>query len=193
MTTDASAVQNEHESTAALLAQIRRGDVSARERLFARYLPLLRRWAHGRLPGHARDLNDTQDLVQSTLLACLAKLDRFEDDREGALLAYLRTALLNTLRNELRRIDRHPPPQLLATGELDTVADNSPGRLDSEQWMDYERALGQLPALKREAVMLRLEFGMGYAEIAVATGSPSEGAAQMMVSRALVELAQAMR
>lgn len=181
------------ESTAALLERVRHGDAKAREQLFARYLPRLRRWARGRLPGHARDLGDTQDLVQSTLLASLAHIERFDDQREGALLAYLRTALINTLRNELRRVERRPLAQALDTGDLERTADPTPRRLDSDEWLDYERALAQLPPPKREAVMLRLEFGMSYAEIAAAIDSPSEGAAQMMVSRALAELAQAMR
>ncbi|MBK8123620.1 MAG: hypothetical protein IPK54_08745 [Dokdonella sp.] len=59
-----------------------------------------------------------------------------------------------------------------------------------DQWLDYENALGKLPEIKREAVLLRLEFGMSYAEIASALDRPSEAAASMMVSRALVDLAR---
>ena len=46
------------DSTQQLLHRIRAGDDAARERLLARYLPMLRRWAHGRLPSYARDLGD---------------------------------------------------------------------------------------------------------------------------------------
>ena len=53
----------------ALLARVRGGDAAAREALLRRYWPRLERWAHGRLPAWARDLNDTGDLVQETLLA----------------------------------------------------------------------------------------------------------------------------
>ena len=74
------------ESTATLLSLMRDGDGAARERLVARYLPLLRRWAHGRLPGYARDLNDTNDLVQITLMSALRNLEQFESRHEGALL-----------------------------------------------------------------------------------------------------------
>ena len=56
------------ESTFQLLAQARAGDRTALDTLFARYLPPLRRWATGRLPRWARDVSDTQDLVQDTLL-----------------------------------------------------------------------------------------------------------------------------
>jgi hypothetical protein len=47
------------------------GTAAARERLFARYLPVLKRWAHHRLPRAARALRDTDDLVQDTLLNAL--------------------------------------------------------------------------------------------------------------------------
>ncbi len=38
------------ETTALLLDRAGGGDGAERERLAARYLPMLRRWAHGRLP-----------------------------------------------------------------------------------------------------------------------------------------------
>src|SRR5438045_9463154 len=69
------------EPTASLLERIRSGEGRAREQLFARYLPILRRWAHGRLPGYARDLSDTDDLVQVTLLRALNNLDEFQAER----------------------------------------------------------------------------------------------------------------
>ncbi|MBL0162110.1 MAG: sigma-70 family RNA polymerase sigma factor [Xanthomonadales bacterium] len=181
------------ESTATLLSLLRQGDDSARERLLARYLPLLRRWAHGRLPARARDLNDTNDLVQITLLSALKNLDQFESRHEGALLAYLRTALMNAIRGELRRVGR--------AGVVESLPENSEAlgmnslvpRLDQDQWLDYENALGKISESKREAVLLRLEFGMSYAEIASALDRPSEAAASMMVSRALIELARHLR
>ena len=56
------------ESSLALLERARAGDRQALETLTARYLPRLRRWASGRLPRWARDLADTEDLVQETVL-----------------------------------------------------------------------------------------------------------------------------
>jgi RNA polymerase sigma factor (sigma-70 family) len=178
------------ESTATLLSLLRQGDESARERLVARYLPMLRRWAHGRLPHYARDLNDTNDLVQITLLSALKNLDQFKSQHEGALLAYLRTSLLNAIRGELRRVGRAGVAVALPDDPEALGAESAAPRLDSDQWLDYESALAKLPEHKREAVLLRLEFGMSYAEIAAALDRPSEAAASMMVSRALVELAQ---
>ncbi len=55
-------------------------------------------------------------LVQDTLLQTFKRIDAFEPRRVGALQAYLRQAVLNRLRDELRRKGRQPP-----TVELDGV------------------------------------------------------------------------
>ena len=63
------------ESSMALLKRARAGDRQALEALTARYLPRLRRWASGRLPRWARDLADTEDLVQETVLQTFKRID----------------------------------------------------------------------------------------------------------------------
>ena len=95
-------------STATLLARYRDGDNTARDALLERYLPILRRWAHGRLPAYARSTAETDDLVQVTLQRALRRLDQFEVRHEGAFLAYLRRIFLNSVRDEIRRYGRHP-------------------------------------------------------------------------------------
>ncbi len=94
----------EIESTFRLLDRFKAGDREALERLYARYLPRLRRWASGRLPQWARDLADTQDLVQETLLQTFNKMGAFEPQHEGAFQAYLRQAVMNRIRDEIRRV-----------------------------------------------------------------------------------------
>ncbi len=91
------------DATADLLDRARAGDEDALNQLFERHLPLLRQWAHGRLPRWARDIADTTDLVQETILGTLKHLDRFQHRGDGALQAYLRQAVMNRLRNELRK------------------------------------------------------------------------------------------
>ncbi len=180
------------ESTVVLLDRLRAGDESAREHLLARYLPILRRWAHGRLPARARDLSDTDDLVQVTLIRALSHLDRFEVRREGAFLAYLRTVLLNALRDELRRASRSPDHGV----PLESVADLLPSPVEAavgrETLEMYEEALSKLGEDQREAVILRVEFGYTYGEIADAMGKPSTNAARMVVVRALEKVVEGM-
>src|SRR5262249_5353080 len=133
------------ESTAVLLSRVRTGDGVARERLAARYLPVLRRWAHGRLPAHARGLSDTDDLVQVTLLRALDHVREFESIREGAFLAYLRRILLNALRDEIRRSTRQRSRQPLTPDLPDgglSVVEQVIGRDAMER---YESALARLP------------------------------------------------
>ena len=46
---------------------------------------------------------DAQDLVQETALQVFRRIEAFDVRRPGALQAYLRQAVLNRIRNELRR------------------------------------------------------------------------------------------
>jgi len=96
------------ETTTELLLRARHGDASAIDRLLTRHLSPLQRFAQGRLPGWARGLADTDDLVQDALLQTLKRLNAFESRHPGALQAYLRRAVMNRLREELRRQSRVP-------------------------------------------------------------------------------------
>ena len=180
------------ESTTVLLARLREGDNAAREQLVARYLPVLKRWAHGRLPGYARDLSDTDDLVQVTLIRALSRVVEFEPCREGAFLAYLRRILLNTVRNEIRRSMRRPGHQALDESLPDPTPSGVERAIGRETLEEYEAALTSLPQEQREAVILRLEFGYAHPEIAEALGKPSADAARMTVARGLIRLMEIM-
>src|SRR5688572_12630180 len=96
------------ESTMSLVARARAGAEDAAARLPARHLTPLRRWARGRLPKWARDATDTDDLVQDTLLQTFRRLGDFQVRGPGALQAYLRQAIVNRVRDELRRKGRQP-------------------------------------------------------------------------------------
>jgi len=180
------------ESTHDLVARIRAGDDRARDRLIGRYLGPLTRWAHGRLPHAARDLNETSDLVQSTLMRAFQNLPSFEVQGEGAFFGYLRQVTTNILRDELRRMGRRP-----LHGELPLeLAEPGPEPIEQlvtvETLAAYERALQDLDDEQREAVILRIELGLPHEEIATAIGAPSPNAARMKVARALVRLAERM-
>src|SRR5215831_15222191 len=99
-------------SSLALLLRARNGDQDACNELCARYLPRLRRWAHGRLPAWARGSLDTHDLVQDTFIQVLRRLPDFDPRHEGAFHAYLRLTVLNRIRDEIRRAGRRGPTVL---------------------------------------------------------------------------------
>src|SRR4051794_17753753 len=107
------------ETTYQLLVGARGGDSIATEELFQRCLPPLRRWARGRLPQYARDLDDTHDVVQEAVLNTFRHLDSFDARHEGALQAYLRQAVANRIKDEIRRVTRRPLPAELAESHRD--------------------------------------------------------------------------
>jgi RNA polymerase sigma factor (sigma-70 family) len=181
------------DATADLLARAQAGDEEALNRLFERHIPLLKRWASGRLPRWAREIADTSDLVQETVVATLRNLPSFERRGEGALQAYLRHALINRVRNEMRRALARP-----VAGELDSQLPHdgtSPleAAIGAQALDRYEAALSRLTEEEREAVVTRVEFGLSYAEVAEVLGKPSADAARMAVVRALLKLEKEMR
>ena len=181
------------EATITLLSLARAGDTAALNRLFDRYLPDLRRWASGRLPRWARDLADTQDLVQETLLQVFKRIDGFEYRGEGAFRAYLRQAVMNRLRNEIRRVDRRPIHEEAAVALEDAGTSPIEAAIGAETLERYEAALQRLSPAEREAVVARVELGLSYAELANVLEKPTPDAARMAVARALLRLADEMK
>jgi RNA polymerase sigma-70 factor (ECF subfamily) len=182
----------EVESTFHLIERARAGDKEAIERLFARHLKPLQRWASGRLPKWARDLADTDDLVQDTLAQTFKRLDAFEPRRVGALQAYLRQAVLNRVRNELRRKGRQPHATDLDGIEIESLESPLEQAIGREAVDRYEGALQRLTTEEREAIIARVEMGYSYEELAEALGKPTSEAARKAARRALVRLAEEM-
>jgi RNA polymerase sigma-70 factor, ECF subfamily len=180
------------ESTLDLLYLAKAGDRDAVERLLARCVPPLRRWASGRLPRWTRDLMDTDDLVNETVLRAVNRLHTFEPRHDGALVAYLRKAVMNRIRDEVARRKRMPPQQSLDDNHADRGASPLEEAIGREAVERYEAALGRLREEDREAIIARVEMESSYEEVAKALGKPSSDAARMAVGRALVRLAREM-
>jgi RNA polymerase sigma factor (sigma-70 family) len=181
------------ESTFQLLERANAGDAAALEALFARYLKPLQRWASGRLPVWARNAADTHDLVQDTLLSAFRKIGTFEPRREGAFQAYLRQAVMNKIRDQIRRTGTRP-----ATATFDELEHEHGGSpledaIALETFERYEAALARLQPEEREAIIGRVELGGSYEHLATTLAKPSPDAARMAVARALVRLAQEMK
>ncbi|OFW04793.1 MAG: hypothetical protein A3H96_10285 [Acidobacteria bacterium RIFCSPLOWO2_02_FULL_67_36] len=178
------------ESSFELLCRARVGDEEATNLLIARYLPALLRWAHGRLPGWARGMSETDDVVQEAVIRAFSRLETFEHRGSGALFAYLRQAVLNRIRDEIRRAGCRPVPETLDSGEVDPAPSPLEEAIGSEAAARYEAALGRLRPEEREAIVGRLEMGCTYEELAQVLGRPSPDAARMAVTRALLRLAE---
>jgi len=167
-----------------LLDAARCGDRAARQSLYARCLPTLRRWAQGCLPHERRGINDADDLVQIVLMRALNRLADFETRGANCFLAYLHQIMLNEVRSDLRKQRRR--------GEAvecdDSIAtDGDPvveQMLGHERERAYAGALRSLNPRQQEHIALRIEFGMSFREIANRVGGSTDGA-RMTVARGL--------
>ena len=181
------------ESTQVLVSRAQAGDGAALEAIVLRYQPALMRFAHGRLPAASRGMMDTGDLVQLAVIRTLERLDQFEPAFRGSLLAYLRRAVLNQIRDEIRRADRRPEIDALSHDLPDPGIGPLEQAISHEVLERYEAALAELPADQQEAFLMRIEMGCGYREIADAVGRPSTEAARMLVRRAIQTMARRLR
>ena len=167
--------------TQELLQRAKTGDHHALAVLMARYRPRLERWASGRLPGHARSLFDTGDLVQESLMKALEALDRIEVRGPGMFQAYVRQAILNRIRDQLRSARTRP-----GVAAPERIEGKTPSPLDLAIEADvldrYERALAQLTEDERRLLHLRVELDFSYGEIA-AMMERSPDAARMAARR----------
>jgi RNA polymerase sigma-70 factor (ECF subfamily) len=176
------------ETTTDLLARVKAGEEHALEQLFQRCLPPLKRWARGQLPGYARDMADTQDIVQDAVLSTLHHLETFESRHPGALQKYLRQAVVNRVRDEIRRVSRRPVRTELDEQEPDIAPSPLQRAIGRQGMARYENALLHLRACDRKAVTARFEAQKSYEEVAVILGKPNANAARVAVTRALAKL-----
>lgn len=180
-------------STIELLDRYKRGDEDAVNLLVERSLPPLKRWARGRLPDWARSLAETQDLIQDAVIRAIPHLKHFEARHPGALQAYLRQAIANHIRDEIRKVNSRPP---IDGNPPESKMDPGPSPLERaigrERLDRYDAALARLRPVEREAIVARLELQQSYEEVALALGKPSADAARMLVARAVKNLIRAM-
>jgi RNA polymerase sigma-70 factor, ECF subfamily len=183
------------ESSMMLFHKAKAGDREALDRLYTRYLPRLSRWASGRLSPTSRHLEDTSDLVQEVLIRFLDKVDEFDPQHPGALMAYLRTALLNRIRDVSRYVARRPDRvDVDKADEAQVATPLSPYEecVAKETTERYEAALQRLSEDEQAAIILKVELDYSNEEMAQELNKPSADAARMFASRALLKLAREM-
>ena len=179
------------EATIDLLARYKNGDAEALNRLLSRCLPDLHRFASRRLPLSARGLLDTADLVQESVIKAMRNLEAFESRHQGALQAYLRTAVINRIK-DLAAVPLRP--QVDVSDNLMDAATSPLERLiGAEKIERFDAAMQRLRATDREAIHGRIELDYSYAQLAVALGKPTAEAARAAVNRALERLCEEMR
>lgn len=179
--------------TVSLIEHAKAGDPAARQELVIRYQEQLRRCLHGRLSSDARRLQETHDVVQEALSACLRQLDRFEYRGIGAFWCYLRRIGINLVHQENRKAALHPFAGG-ASAHLHAAASGkeSPSAFlqSQEVGVALEQALERIPEPVRGALLLRIELDLPYPLIAEDCGFASADAARMAICRALEQLAR---
>ena len=182
------------EPTIELVLSARNGDRMALEALLERCLPPLKRWAHGRLPAHARGSLDTGDLVQEAAMHVLARLDKFEPRHVGAMQAYLRTSVINRIRDEIRKVGRRPAVVELSEDPPSPSDVTSPleAVIRAEAYDRYRIALDKLRTRDREMIVAGIEVQWSIAEIAQRLGLAAVDTARVAGSRSLKRLSTAL-
>ena len=145
------------------------------------------------MPQWARGAVDTSDLVQDTLRRTFTRLPWFQSKHAGALRAYLRRALENRIRDELRRatcrmentISSEPLQPLKDAPQLQQL-------MDDETWGRYLRGLKHLSARDRRLIVGRAELGYNYRQLAFIESLSSADAARKALQRALERLISVM-
>jgi RNA polymerase sigma factor (sigma-70 family) len=162
--------------------------------LFRHHRNSLRQWARRHLPGWARSLHDTSDIVQDVLLQTFRRIDKFENRGRGALRAYLQMAIRNHVIGQVRKAVRHPS-QALDDGHVEPASQApSPEHLaaEAEAGRHFKQALTMLSDDERTLVVGRLELNYSYEQLALVTGRATAGAARIAVRRAVAKLATRM-
>jgi RNA polymerase sigma-70 factor (ECF subfamily) len=163
----------------AIIHRVLDGDVEAYARLVDRHFDRCARIAF-RILGNRED---AEEALQDAFFRAWNALGDYEErERFSAWLTRIvvnqcRTVLARTRRREAMFLDLEPGDLSLAAIAPD----------DEHAWADLERALAQLPAAQREALVLRYADDLTYEEMARITGA-GESALKMRVQRAFARL-----
>ncbi len=153
-----------------LVRRAQRGDRASQTALVERYWDRLYRWLYHL----TRDRHRAEDLAQDTFLKALCNLERFEAGTNfGAWLFRIgHNNYANSCRGAARR---RPLPEEI--DELPDPAGDPALQAESrEELRDLTRALHELPAEFRAALLLRAEQGLSFKEIAGVLGLTEETA-----------------
>lgn len=175
----------------ALVEEARR-DPLRFDALYRRYLAQVYSYAYYELGDH----HEAEDATERTFLSALANIDRFEErarpaDGEGAstFRVWLFQIARNAVANQRRGRRRHPQERLDAAALVADPLDLEGGAAARDEAAAAWRAVGRLPADRRQALVLRFVDEMTTAEIAGILGR-SEGAVRVLVHRALRAVAR---
>ena len=171
------------------MLRFRDGDASAFDALFHRYTPRVVSF----LTRMVRNRDRAEELAQEVFVRIYQARDRYEPRARFStwLFGIASNLALNDLALAYRRHER-----AWDEGAAEGLHDAAP---DAEAFVDARRtservdlALGRLPDRQRAALLLRVEEGLGYAEIADAIGASTSGV-KSLIHRARENLLSLLR
>jgi len=175
-----------------LLEAARRGCQESLGRLLQQCRPYLLPAASRRLGGDLRTRLSASDLVQETFLRAADRFASFRGQSEAELRAWLRRLLLNRLADEAARQRRRPAVPLAGRDPEADAGPPSAALIRREVSEAMDRELAQLPAARREVVLLCHRGDLTWAQIGARVGR-SAAAARVLYGRAVKQLARALR
>jgi RNA polymerase sigma factor (sigma-70 family) len=180
-----------------LLRAAQAGDRASFDELLRRSQPRLLRLVRARMGSVLRGIEDSADLAQSAMVEAVRALPRFQYTGPGSFLRWLSTIVESKIRHHVRDLQRQrrDPARLAAETPTDIVAaaaSPSEAAVAGELEQRYAAALKSLPPADQEVLLLHLDLGCSYEEIATATAAPSGEAVRKRIARGLVRLGQAM-
>jgi RNA polymerase sigma factor (sigma-70 family) len=178
----------------ALVRRAGAGDREAAGEIARRYEGLLRARIRRRLGRRLRARVETDDIFQSTIAASLLDLEGFEYRGEQEFLGWLTTVAERRIRSAGRfhgaaRRDIERERNVSEAGEV--AADRtSPtqGAVRSELAEGLRQAIARLPQPDRRVMEMRSFRGLGFQEIAEATGLSDRNSARWVFQRALKKM-----
>lgn len=175
-----------------------RGDEVAVGRILDAYGPIVRRLAGRKLGAGLRARADSEDVLQSAMVAAVANLAAFEYRGEAAFVGWLSSITAQQVAqlarhhgaqrrapSRERRLSEAPPLH----ANLTSVTQAAARKDDHEQ---LHRAMSKLPEPDQEVVRLRSLEGLAFGEVAERLGLEDQHAARYLYRRGLKSLGRLM-
>lgn len=152
-------------------------DRSAMKQVYDMYAPVLMPIALRYLP----NMPDAEDLLQETFITAFRKIDKFEARKDGSLLAWLKTIMINKAISQFRK-NRHRKTVLLSD-DLGLIEDDTEPDFTSVPPEMIQTAIYSLPDGCRTVLNLYVYEGKSHREIGQLLGI-TEGTSASQLHRA---------
>jgi len=143
-----------------LIWKFKRGSRDALQRIYEKYVAYLVTLAAALI----NDVSTAEDIVHDVFVSFAQSAERLR--LEGSLKAYLATCVVNRVRDKIRTRRRQPA----RLDEANSICSNSNGpelsAVCGEQLQKLSCAMTKLPYEQREVVILHLQGGMMFKQIA---------------------------